>query len=160
MSEKSTRQAVIRQLISGGDVQNQEDLLGMMQERGFALTQATLSRDLKELGVAKVHDPLHGYCYRLQDSIRSAAGALASGHFSEGIKSVAFSSSFAVLKTHPGFASAVASVIDNHSLKCVMGTIAGDDTVLVILSDGSGRDEVLASLSDIIPGIGNKLNNN
>lgn len=157
MSEKSSRLAAIRRLIGGGNIQNQEDLLRMVQEQGFALTQATLSRDLKELRVAKVHDPKYGYCYRLQESAQSAAGALATGNFSEGIKSVAFSSSFAVVKTHPGFAGAVASVIDNHVLSSVLGTIAGDDTVLVILSDGCQRAEALESLADIIPGIENKL---
>lgn len=157
MGIKDKRLAAIRNIVENNDIDSQEHLLDLVRKSGFEATQATLSRDLRELRVAKVHDAVHGYCYRLPSHAQMLpADILKSGHFSEGVRSMAFGGQFAVIKTQPGFASAVASLIDHYVKEAILGTIAGDDTVLVLHSDGFSREAVTAAISEVIPGIENK----
>lgn len=157
MSIKTQRLDAIRQIISKNGVKNQDEVLNGLQVMGFAVTQATLSRDFKEIGVIKVHDPKRGYFYKLSGQA-GIGPARVSNHIAlNGIRSIEFSNSFAVIKTQPGFAGAVASIIDNNSVHEIVGTIAGDDTVLMVIREGYSRDQVLDSVSSFISGIQFKL---
>ena len=146
-STKSDRLDCIREIIAGNAISSQDELLRIMKDHGFDITQATLSRDLKELKVAKV-STTGGYRYRIDH--REAANHKGSS----GIIGFDAAGSLAVIKTVPGFASAVAITIDgNVHSRAVMGTIAGDDTVLVILRGNDCLGEAVAAISEYIPSI-------
>ena len=153
MYDKNSRQATIKELVKAGMVHSQEELQELLNERGFAATQATLSRDMKALGIVKMHDAEFGYSYRMPYDSESGKSPALKSLSSEGILSIEFSSSFAVIKTRPGYANMVGAIIDASHPETVMGTIAGDDTVLVILREAFSRIEVITSLSAVLPGI-------
>lgn len=157
MSVKSDRLEALREVIVDNDVRNQDEVLSLLESKGYNVTQATLSRDFKELGVVKVHDASKGYVYRLGGGEARIIAPAATHITKDGIKSIEFSNSFAVVKTHPGFAGAVASIIDNNISKEIVGTIAGDDTVLLIIREGYTRMQVLDAVSKFITGIQTKL---
>jgi len=152
MSIKSQRLEAIRQIIAKGVAKSQEEVLSLLQARGFSATQATLSRDFKEIGVIKLHDPESGYVYKLAGNAHQFVVPSAS-HITEGIKSIEFANAFAVVKTQPGFAGAVASIIDDNVVDEIVGSVAGDDTVLLVIREGYTRDQVLDSVSRFISGI-------
>ena len=110
------------------------------------VTQATLSRDIKQLKVAKVHDGTGDYVYRLpEESISKQAQP-------EGKKkpNIEFSGNLAVVKTRPGYAMGIASDIDSQAPSEILATIAGDDTILVIPRNGVSQEKVIAALSHFI----------
>lgn len=153
MYDKNSRQSTIKELVKAGMVHSQEELQSLLNERGFAATQATLSRDMKALGIVKMHDPDFGYSYRMPYVSGGSPAATPNAVSSEGILSIEFSSSLAVIRTRPGFASVVGAIIDASRIESIMGTIAGDDTVLLVLRDAFTRSLVLESLSAVLPGI-------
>ena len=153
MYDKNSRQATIKELVKAGMVHSQEELQELLNERGFAATQATLSRDMKALGIVKMHDAEFGYSYRMPYGSESGKGSGSKTLSSEGITSLEFANSLAVIKTRPGYANVIGAILDASHLDCVMGTIAGDDTVLLVLREAFTRLEVLDSLSAVLPGI-------
>jgi len=156
MSVKSDRQDAIKNLISKKKIANQEELQSLLINAGYDVTQATLSRDLKDLRVVKVHDEENGYYYRAASDEEIRVAPRTASVTLDCIKTIEFSNQMAVIKTHPGFASVVASLIDHRSLASVMGTIAGDDTLLLVLREGFTKAQVMSSLS-FIGGIDKKL---
>lgn len=153
MSMKSERQQLIMKLVSSTMIHNQDELQSLLLAKGMEVTQATLSRDVNELGLVKYRAEDGSLCYRR----RSTEAKGTPSTTAEGIVSIEFSGSFAVVKTHPGFASVVASAIDRGNSDGVMGTIAGDDTIFVLLRQFADKDEVLNDMNRILPGITNKL---
>lgn len=147
--DRNKRQILIKGILEGHRVSNQNELLRLLSKEGVNVTQATLSRDLREMKVTKRHSD-DGYHYILPDKFQDGASQ-------DGIVSVQFSGQFAVIKTIPAFASLAAAMIDSREMDDVMGTIAGDDTALVIFKAGTNRKSALASLSEAIPGITYKL---
>ena len=133
----------IREIIRAREIGNQEELLNALRESGFSVTQATLSRDIKQLKVAKVHGGNGDYVYRLPKEEADKPSA------ASGVRrpDVEFSGNLAVLKTRPGYAMGIASDIDAHAANEILGTIAGDDTILVIPREGVSREKVIAVLS-------------
>ena len=156
---KSRRLEAIKAIVARETVQNQDELQKLLEAQGFSVTQATLSRDLRELGIVKSHDPERGgYCY--VDSRRGKILPIEPhrNRFTvETIKSVEFSGNQGVIKTYPGFAAAVASVIDDNVHDGIMGTIAGDDVVLVILRDQADVRQLVSEISLYIGGFAYKL---
>ena len=126
-------------------------------KEGYSLTQATLSRDLKQLKVAKAASMNGNYVYVLPNNTmykrmteqHSASEML----MYNGFVSIDFSSNLAVIKTRPGYASRLAYDIDNHDFEEILGTIAGDDTILLVLREGYTRTSIRNALSLIIPNI-------
>ena len=157
MKSKNSRLYAIKIIISSKEVGSQEELLQELLQEGYSLTQATLSRDLKQLKVAKAASMNGNYVYVLPNNTmykrmtehHSAADML---RFN-GVMSLDFSGNLAVIKTRPGYASSVAYDIDNHSFDEILGTIAGDDTILLVLREGCTRANVIDALSLIIPNI-------
>ena len=138
MSTKKERLDAICRIIQTKAICNQEELLKELETSGFQVTQATLSRDIKQLKVAKV--------YRLpEESISKQAQP-------EGKKkpNIEFSGNLAVVKTRPGYAMGIASDIDSHAPSEILATIAGDDTILVIPRNGVSQEKVIAALSHFI----------
>ena len=153
MYDKNSRQATIKELVKAGMVHSQEELQELLNERGFAATQATLSRDMKALGIVKMHDAEFGYSYRMPYESEPGKSPAMKSLSSEGILSIEFSTSLAVIKTRPGYANMIGAIIDASHPETVMGTIAGDDTILVVLRENYTRIEVISSLSAVLPGI-------
>lgn len=156
MKGKLERQRIIRELIKDNKVANQEELSNLLEQRGLSVAQATLSRDIRELRITKLHDG-NGYSYSLpQPGVLRTMLHESSVMSSDSIDSLEFSGSMAVIKTRPGHAGMIASVIDEGHFAEVMGTLAGDDTILLVLREGFSHDEVAKSLSGIFKGIDGK----
>ena len=141
------RQQAILDILQAGPVFSQDELALRLQEQGITSTQATLSRDLKALRISKV--PGEGY-------VVPARGRSLSADFTSGILRIQFSANLGVIRTRPGLANAVAVLIDNRMVFPVLGTIAGDDTILLILRNGSSPDDVLDALTPLFPEIKNR----
>ena len=149
----------IRRIVAKGNVRSQEELLAVLKGKGFVVTQATLSRDLKFLHVAKVPHPVNGYIYVVPESgdenIRH--GRVADNFLAEGVKGLDFSGNLTVMKTLPGYASTIAAVIDSARRWEIIGTIAGDDTILIVRREGITKNDLTNVLISIIPELSNKI---
>jgi transcriptional regulator of arginine metabolism len=157
MKTRTKRLLEIRKLISSSRIASQEELLHKLEKKGFQYTQATLSRDLKFLKVGKVADPEKGMVYILPEGNGNAVLSAAEETVATtGFVSIEFSNNLGIIRTIPGFASSLAYAIDNHKPFELIGTIAGDDTILIVSREGVRKTEVLKSLSLIIPEIDNK----
>ena len=141
-------------IISSRQLGSQEELLNALQQEGFKLTQATLSRDLKQLKVAKASTTRGDYVYVLPNDTMykrvSTPSNIREMMSSPGVVSINFSGNMGVIKTRPGYASAIAWNIDSSDLPSVMGSIAGDDTIFIVIKEGYSHDEVLNSLNEIV----------
>jgi len=143
---------VIRDMIENQRISSQEELLDKLKKKGFNLTQATLSRDLKFLGAGKIPDAEKGYVYFLPSGRIEQENMLLKENFPlNGYLSIDFAWHLGIIKTHPGYANSIASAIDNLGSNQILGTVAGDDTILVIPREGISRDEVLHELARLIP---------
>ena len=157
MKSKNNRLDAIKMIISSKEVGSQEELLQELLKEGYSLTQATLSRDLKQLKVAKAASMNGNYVYVLPNNtmykrMTEQDSATEMLRFN-GVVNLEFSGNLAVIKTRPGYASSVAYDIDNHNFEEIIGTIAGDDTILLVIREGSSRTSVLDALSFIIPNV-------
>ena len=137
-------------------VGSQEELLQELNREGFELTQATLSRDLKQLKVAKAASMNGKYVYVLPNNImykRSTDQSAGEMLRNNGFISLQFSGNIAVIRTRPGYASSMAYDIDNNEFSEILGTIAGDDTIMLVLREGVAISKIRQLLSLIIPNI-------
>ena len=162
MKNRAERFELIKKIISSEVISNQDDLQLRLQLMGMEVTQATLSRDLKLLQVIKVSDAKKGYSYRLpsenQVPISQSVENLSRMSFlADGVLGIEFSGNLGVIKTLPGFAPSTALAIDESECRGIIGTIAGDDTVLVVIRDGAGRNDVIKDLVSIMPKLENRL---
>ena len=156
MKVKTNRLETLKLLISSGEYGSQEEVLTALKKEGFTLTQATLSRDLKQLKVAKAASMNGKYVYVLPNETMykrihkplSAAEMM----MTPGFISINFSGNIAVIKTRPGYASSIAYNIDASNLPEILGTIAGDDTIIIVIKEGVSHEEVTESLSQLMPG--------
>jgi len=159
MKNKTLRLIAIREIIQKESVGSQEELIHFLREKGFDLTQATLSRDLKTLKVSKIANEEGIYEYALpENSIPSTNLETGRINFlADGFRTIDFSENLAVIKTLPGYANSIAAVIDNANPFEILGTIAGDDTILIIIREGLSRKQIIDSLLNIMPKIKEKL---
>ncbi|MDR1729846.1 MAG: arginine repressor [Prevotellaceae bacterium] len=151
MKNKTKRLTAIKEIITGSVVGSQEELLQLLLEKGYELTQATLSRDLKHLKVAKTSNTSGEYVYQLAPQINEReekTSVFSSGNI---LRSVGFSGNIAVLHTRPGYASSMASEIDENGKEVFLGTVAGDDTIIAVIRENVTREEVIENLSEFIP---------
>ena len=126
MKKKANRLDAIKMIISSKDVSSQEELLQALGKEGFELTQATLSRDLKQLKVAKAANMNGKYVYVLPNNImykRSNDQSASEMLMTSGFVSLQFSGNIAVIRTRPGYASSMAYDIDNRECPAILGTI-------------------------------------
>lgn len=143
----------IRRLIGSRNISSQDELMQLLYKEGYELTQATLSRDLKYLKVAKMPDEKEGYVYILPDKEQEVEEVHASGSGMSGLISIDFAQGLAILKTLPGHAGMIAYTIDNLGAYEIAATIAGDDTILLIPRDGVSRTDVVNVLRLKMPGL-------
>ena len=158
MSSKIDRHSQIKRIILNNKIASQEELLESLRKAGFELTQATLSRDLKEIRVGKLADPTRGSVYILHEQLKqNNQQANVPLIPVNSVLSVVFSYHLCVIRTFPSFASTVANYIDSSQLAEIAGTVAGDDTILVIPREGYTQKEIMKALGTVIPDIENKL---
>lgn len=153
---KNERLSVLKLLITNGEFSNQANLLEALLEKGFEVTQATLSRDMKRLKVAKAATMGGKYIYVLPNETMYKRLYNKSAETTEptgGDIYASVSAQTVVIRTRPGYASVVALDIDEAHLPCVMGTVAGDNTLFVAIREGYSMQYVMESLSQIVQGL-------
>ena len=137
---KRARQAEILNIIQAVDVETQEQLLDELKARGFSATQATISRDIKELRLVK---ELSSGGYRYASSERKGladSDARLRNIFKEGVTSVDRAQNIVVVRTMPGLASAACSALDSMEIPGMVGSLAGDDTGILIMRDNDAAE--------------------
>ncbi|HBG01294.1 MAG TPA: arginine repressor [Firmicutes bacterium] len=130
---KSKRQTKIMEIVGNRSVETQEELMALLQVEGHHVTQATVSRDIKELRLVKIPNGQGGYKYSVQSNVTK--GDLlrrAKRIFEDYVRSVDFSGSLIMIRTYPGGAHAVAAIIDEMEWPEMIGSIAGDDAILIL----------------------------
>jgi transcriptional regulator of arginine metabolism len=136
---KMTRHAKIKDIIDNNKIETQEDLAAALRREGIDVTQATVSRDIKELMLVKVPDANGHYYYAYpKDHGMMLTIERLERTFQDSIVSVRSSDSMVVVRTLPGTAQSVAFAVDYMKWPEILGTIAGDDTVFVALADKEG----------------------
>lgn len=135
---KAQRQAKIVEIISNINVETQEQLLEKLLEAGFTSTQATISRDIKELRIVKELTSFGTYRYTTAaKEVPSSFSGRLNTIFRECVTDFDYAQNIIVIHTLPGLASAAASALDAMNMSVVLGTLAGDDTVMVVMRDNN-----------------------
>ena len=155
MKVKTNRLEALRLIISSQQLGSQDELLNALQKEGFKLTQATLSRDLKQLKVAKAASMSGNYVYVLPNETMykrvSTPNSIREMMKVPGFISINFSGNMGIIKTRPGYASSIAWNIDNSEVPEILGTIAGDDTIFIVIKEGVKHQDVVEALTDVVP---------
>ena len=148
---KSQRQAKIIEIISTRNMETQEQLLAELEKEGFRATQATISRDIKELRVVKELTSIGTYRYTI--AANEVAGSFSSRLntiFKECVVSFDYAQNIIVIRTLPGLASAAGSAIDAMSLSSIVGSLAGDDTVMVVMRDSNAAAAFCGEIKNLL----------
>lgn len=148
---KSQRQAKILEIISNKSIETQEQLLAELQAEGFRGTQATISRDIKELRIVKELTSLGTYRYTISASdLGSTFSARLNTIFRECVISFDYAQNIIVVRTLPGLASAAGSAIDAMNLNTIVGTLAGDDTVMIVMRDTNAAATLCGEIKSLL----------
>lgn len=154
---KAKRLAAIQKVISEENISSHEMLLKKLSLKGIACTQATLSRDLRQIGAGRIPDGKGAYRYVLPGSNSNFNVEINRLQVLPVVTGIVDARDLIVIKTLPGNASNVAIYIDNASRFEIAGTIAGDDTILIIPKDGISVRQVHTCLEMILPGLHQQL---
>ncbi len=156
MNSKQNRISEISHIIESEVVRSQQDIISRLSERGIEVTQASLSRYLKEIQASRIPDGAGGYIYKLPDGAGQSQGA----GIALKVISVEFAGqSMVVVRTAGGYANAVSALIDSRSLPLFAGTVSGDDTIILVIRDGYTRKQVKQTLVSEFPYIKEKFLN-
>lgn len=148
---KTQRQAKIMEIITTRNVETQEQLLDALEEAGYRSTQATISRDIKELRIVKELTSFGTYRYTV--SSNEMGGSFSNRLntiFRECITGFDYAQNMVVIRTMPGLASAAASAIDTMNMSVVLGTLAGDDTVFVVMRDSNAAAAFCGEIKSLL----------
>ena len=148
---KNARQAEILNIIQMTEVETQEQLLEELRSRGFTATQATISRDIKELRLVKELTGRGGYRYALTE--RKAVSGLDTrlrNIFKEGVTAVDVAQNILVVRTMPGLASAACSALDGMEIHGMVGSLAGDDTGILIMRDNAAAQQFSSEVHKLL----------
>jgi transcriptional regulator of arginine metabolism len=155
--QKTKRLLAIEKIIEEVHISTQDELLKRLKVKGISCTQATLSRNLRQLGVARIPDGTGGYKYSLSENIRIQANSPVKLNIVPVIQDIVEAKGLMVIKTIPGNASNTAFFIDGAGRYEIAGTVAGDDTILLIPRDGITLQQVHTCLEIILPGIHDQI---
>jgi transcriptional regulator of arginine metabolism len=147
---KDRRQRMIADLIRDTALSRQEELADRLGSLGFAVTQATISRDLEQIGAVKVRRDGQ-ICYALPETVRNGASPRLAAVFREWVRTVEPAANLVVIKTPPGSAHLVGVALDNSGLPEIVGTICGDDTIFVACGSGAEAQVLAVRLSGELP---------
>lgn len=141
---KYKRQGQILKIIKSKKIKTHEQLIEELNKSGFSVTQATVSRDIKEMGLIKAPDPEDGSMYAMASGISGEGKPI--NIFSDAVRDIECALHTVVIKTYPGMASAVAASVDSAMHNDFLGSIAGDDTLLIIASDEEKASDIMEKL--------------
>ena len=148
---KNQRQAKIMEIITNKNVETQEQLLAELQKEGFRGTQATISRDIKELRIVKEMTSLGTYRYTTSGSeISGTFTSRLNTIFRECVIGFDYAQNIIVVRTLPGLASAAGSAIDAMNLSTVVGSLAGDDTVMIVMRDSNAAAAFCGQIKNLL----------
>ncbi|MBR2388317.1 MAG: arginine repressor [Clostridia bacterium] len=150
---KSQRQSAIIELIERFEIETQEDMISRLRALGYEVTQATVSRDIRELKLTKV-PTTHGTYRYVKNRTNHHEGNIKLNHaVVDSITKVDYAANVVVLKTYPGLAMAVASGVDALNLEGVLGCIGGDDTIIIVTRNEDVSASISENIKDLIKGI-------
>ncbi len=147
-----SRQNKILELIETHEIETQDKLVNLLREHGYDVTQATVSRDIKELQLIKSLTPSGKYRYASSTQLDGVISDRLSNIFRETVKSTAYSGNIVLMKTLAGCANAAAETLDNLELDHVIGSVAGDNTILLVIDDPANSKEVIDRLNSLLNG--------
>lgn len=150
---RSQRHQMIMKLVSEKHIDTQESLQAELAKHGFSVTQATVSRDIKELSLIKTIAPDGSYRYSIPSLKKSGmqeGGSAVLGFISDSVLSVDYAGNTVVVKCHSGMAQAVCAKLDSTGLDNVVGTLAGDDTIFILMRTESDAQRLLKELNSIL----------
>lgn len=156
MSKKKDRLSIIKKLIETERISSQEELLALLNRIEINATQSTLSRDIKELRAVKAPDAEKGYVYLLPETLHGDKNTVKNeSPVTDNIRYIDFSGNTIVMKTKQGYAKAVGVMIDGEDYEDVVGTLAGDDTLFILLAEDVKPVNFLTKFDSIHPNIKN-----
>jgi transcriptional regulator of arginine metabolism len=158
--QKAKRLLAIESVITEVNISTQEELLRILKGKGISCTQATLSRNLRQLGVSRIPDGSGNYRYALTEAPRSQSSFQFNLNIVPVIRDIVEAKGLMVIRTLPGNASNTAFFIDGAGRYEIAGTIAGDDTILLIPRDGITLQQVHTCLEIILPGVHEQIKKN
>lgn len=147
---KAKRHIKIRELIAEHDIETQDELVERLKHLGFNVTQATVSRDIKEMHLIKIPSSSGKYKYGVPTKKRFNAEDKLKRRMAEAFVSIDYAEHFIVLKTLPGNANAIGALIDDLDWEEIMGTICGDDTCLILCRTSKKAQSVVSQLHQMI----------
>lgn len=150
---KNNRHEKIIELIENKKIETQQDLARLLNEAGFSVTQATVSRDIKQLKLIKLVDPDNGRQYYAEHGTNNIPVALSDKYlriFKDGVQGMDVAMNILVIKTVSGMAMAVAAALDSMKITSIAGTIAGDDTIMCAIKSVEDAKEVLEHLRGLL----------
>lgn len=145
-----SRQNKILELIENNEIETQEKLASMLREFGYEVTQATVSRDIKELQLVKTLSPSGKYKYSVSSSEDGPVPERLVEIYRSTVRSIAKSGNIILLKCISGCANAAGEALDTTDLKHVIGSVAGDNTLLLVIDDPANSDEVVDFLQSML----------
>ena len=149
---KKNRHEKIIEIVEKHEIETQDELIEHLRKLGYEVTQATVSRDIRELKLTKVMSERGSYRYELPKTNETIGSFKFSHALAESITSVDYALNTVVIKTFPGMAQAVAVGIDNLHLQIILGCVAGDDTILVVARTAEAAADLNTRIKEIIRG--------
>ena len=147
---KAKRQALIREIVENQSIQTQEELADALREHGMVVTQATVSRDIKEMHLLKVLSEEGGYRYATMDKSEQGMNERLIRMLADSVVDMSSANNLIVIHTLPGSAHVAGEAVDSLRWPEVLGTIAGDNTILVIVRSNEDVDSVLRRFRSIV----------
>ncbi|MBE5797485.1 MAG: arginine repressor [Clostridiales bacterium] len=147
---KTVRQVAILDIIEKNEIETQEELADALRQRGIKVTQATVSRDIKELRLLKVLTPMGTYKYATADKAENGLSERFIRMLAESLLSVAASNNLIVVKTLNGSANVAAEALDSLHWPEILGTIAGDNTILLVIRATEDVPSVMGRIQDMM----------
>ncbi len=150
---KKNRQEKLLELITEYEIETQDDLIARLRESGYNVTQATVSRDIRELQIVKMATGHGTYRYAIPKPTEPAKAVSFSTALIDSITGSKSAGNIVVLKTYPGLASAVAGGIDRMNIDWILGCVAGDDTIFIVTEDAESAKTLSTQVHDLLRGL-------
>ncbi len=145
---KSKRQQAIINIIDEFDIETQDDLITHLRSVGFDVTQATVSRDIRDLQITKSQNSAGKYTYSLPLDTFGKSSTIYGTTMMQSLRTVTRAKNIVVIKTYPGLAQAVAAGIDSQKANGVLGCVAGDDTIIIVTKDDECAEEFTVNIKE------------
>lgn len=152
---KKNRHVKILELISKYEIETQDELLEHLKNEGFDVTQATVSRDIRELDIIKITTDRGTYKYTSSRApqLQTKKSVYFASAVADAVQSINYAQNIIVIKTTPGMSSPVAVAIDNIAEPRILGCVAGDDTIIIVTTDGASAHEIGNKMRSLLSGV-------